>query len=189
MRRSNIMFAFALVTILSAVILPFTLYSQEKKRLKDFRSLPDYTVEDLSAALDEPRFRGSPIGASSGQPPAAAERPAVAMPVNFGFNSDKIRQEDYPHLDKLGKALTLPQLAESRFRIEGHTDSIGSDKYNLALSDRRAKSVMRYLVQRHSVSPQRLIVKGYGKNQPIASNDTDEGRLQNRRVEIVNLGK
>ena len=66
-------------------------------------------------------------------------------------------------------------------KIDGHTDSVGSDAYNLALSDRRAKSVFDYLTSR-GVDPSRLKSQGFGEANPIASNDTAEGRQQNRRV-------
>lgn len=70
--------------------------------------------------------------------------------------------------------------------IEGHTDAIGSASYNADLSERRAESVRSYLVRR-GVPPERITARGYGKDYPIASNATESGRLQNRRVEIVVL--
>jgi outer membrane protein OmpA-like peptidoglycan-associated protein len=66
-------------------------------------------------------------------------------------------------------------------QINGHTDSVGTEEYNLALSDRRAKAVFDYLTSR-GVSPDRLKSKGWGESDPIAPNDTAEGRQQNRRV-------
>jgi outer membrane protein OmpA-like peptidoglycan-associated protein len=68
--------------------------------------------------------------------------------------------------------------------IEGHTDSIGTEAYNLALSDRRAKAVFDYLTSR-GVSPDRLKSKGFGESQPVAPNDTAEGRQLNRRVMLT----
>ena len=84
--------------------------------------------------------------------------------------------------------LTVPQYSAYRVMIEGHTDSIGSDSYNRRLSERRAESIKRYLLQHFPIELDRLVVKGYGKSKPIASNDTPDGRDKNRRVEIVNLG-
>ena len=69
-------------------------------------------------------------------------------------------------------------------KIEGYTDSVGTDAYNLKLSDRRAKSVFDYLTSR-GVDPARLKSKGFGEADPIASNETDEGRQQNRRVMLI----
>ena len=67
--------------------------------------------------------------------------------------------------------------------VEGHTDAIGSDQYSLKLSLRRATAVKQYLVK-DGVPDTRLSVRGFGKTQPVASNDTADGRAQNRRVEL-----
>lgn len=72
--------------------------------------------------------------------------------------------------------------------VEGHTDSRGSDEYNLGLSERRADSVRRALINA-AVPPERITIKGYGKRFPVAGNDTGAGRQQNRRVEIVILNE
>jgi OOP family OmpA-OmpF porin len=68
--------------------------------------------------------------------------------------------------------------------IEGHTDSIGTEPYNLGLGKRRAESVKGYLVLRHQFDPQRMTALSYGESRPIADNKTDEGRALNRRVEF-----
>ena len=83
-----------------------------------------------------------------------------------------------------GIVLAYPSL---HLEVEGHTDSIGSDEYNQQLSERRAGSVRDYLVQQ-GISQQAIEAHGYGKTEPIASNDTPEGRQQNRRVELVLSG-
>jgi len=69
-------------------------------------------------------------------------------------------------------------------KIDGYTDSVGTDAYNLKLSDRRAKAVFDYLTSR-GVDPARLKSQGFGEADPIASNETDEGRQQNRRVMLI----
>jgi hypothetical protein len=89
----------------------------------------------------------------------------------------------------IGAVLMSLQSEWYLFQIEGHTDSVGSESFNQRLSERRADSVKQYLVQRFSIDPQRLIPRGYGESEPIESNDTPRGRAQNRRIEIVNLGK
>ena len=68
--------------------------------------------------------------------------------------------------------------------VEGHTDSIGSDAYNLKLSERRAQAVRDYMVSQ-GIDAARIRVKGWGKTKPIASNKTEAGRAENRRVEII----
>ena len=69
--------------------------------------------------------------------------------------------------------------------LEGHTDSRGTDEYNIKLSQRRVNSIKKYLVEKLGISADRLTAIGYGESRPIASNDTDEGRQLNRRVQAV----
>jgi outer membrane protein OmpA-like peptidoglycan-associated protein len=183
--------AFALFSLLPTAALIFTVYAQQGGQFTDFRGRSDYTVEDLGKALfpepaSEPLSRG--IGPQRPQQ-AASEGAAVALNVLFEFNSDKVLPQYYPEIDKLGKVLTLPQYADYRVRIEGHTDNVGSDRYNQLLSQKRAESVKRYLVQHFPVEQERLSVTGYGKSNPIMTNDTPDGRSKNRRVQVVNLGK
>lgn len=194
MKCSKIIRAFILVSIGAMVFLPLILSAQEQRKFTDFRGRA-YSAEELGAALfppeEEVRTRGiAPVTQQQTPPPAPAPtKVSVALNVFFEFNSDKVLPEFYADLDKLGEVLTSPKYREYRLQIEGHTDSIGSDSYNQKLSERRAESVKRYLVERFSIDPARLVVKGYGKEQPIASNETPEGRSKNRRVEVVNLGK
>ena len=75
-----------------------------------------------------------------------------------------------------------------KIEVEGHTDSVGSDQYNQALSERRADSVRSYLVSQH-IDPQSVTAVGLGEGHPVASNDTSAGRQQNRRVELVVSGE
>jgi outer membrane protein OmpA-like peptidoglycan-associated protein len=147
----------------------------------DLREHSDYTAEDIAKRLF-PEIRMREIG------PAEVRR-AVALNVLFEAGSTTIAPQFYPDIDKIGKVLSLPQYAQYRFEIAGHTDSTGSASYNQSVSRRRAESVKRYLVQHFHISPERLIVKGYGEAQPLTTNNTSVGRNLNRRVELVNLGK
>lgn len=112
----------------------------------------------------------------------------AAIHVTFAFNSAQLLPETLPTLRQLGEALKSGELGTSCIQIEGHTDSIGSDSYNLRLSQRRAESVVRYLVQQTGVKADRVAAAGKGEQEPIATNATDAGRQKNRRVQIVNLG-
>jgi outer membrane protein OmpA-like peptidoglycan-associated protein len=114
-------------------------------------------------------------------PPVVKQR-IVLRGVQFDFNSSAIRPEAEPVLDQA--ATLLKQNPDVQVSVEGHTDAIGSEDYNMALSIRRAESVYRYLVNR-GVDPERLTVEGFGKTRPTADNDTESGRAQNRRVELV----
>jgi OOP family OmpA-OmpF porin len=77
---------------------------------------------------------------------------------------------------------------DMQVEIAGYTDSEGDDKHNLELSRRRAEAVEEYLIEK-GIPENRIVAKGYGKENPIASNDTEEGRAENRRVEFVVIKK
>lgn len=99
--------------------------------------------------------------------------------VNFDYNSANLTQSARSNLDEFARALNDPALADALFVVEGHTDGMGSDAFNLDLSMRRARSVVNFL-RAHGVSDARLDAKGYGKQKPLVS---DPLSSQNRRVE------
>lgn len=127
------------------------------------------------------RFRGiKPVT------PAASPEPAVSIQLTFAFNSDQLSAQAKRTLDNLGQALQGEELRADRFRIEGHTDSKGSNAYNQRLSERRARSVARYLISELGVEPKRLQTVGKGETELLHPDDPENG--ENRRVQIVNLG-
>lgn len=106
----------------------------------------------------------------------------IMKPVFFGTNADNILTKSYPVLQGVVDVLlAVPSI--KRVGIEGHSDAAGKFASNLDLSDRRAKSVLRWLVSR-GISPDRLEAKGYGPTRPVATNKTNAGRAKNRRVEF-----
>jgi OmpA-OmpF porin, OOP family len=113
------------------------------------------------------------------------EQTVVVRAVDFEFNSTRLTAPAQHTLDEVAAAL-LTQ-SELNVEVQGHTDSIGTDSYNLGLSQRRAEAVKAYLVSR-GLNATALTAKGYGKAKPIAGNETAEGRAQNRRVafEVTN---
>nr|WP_246069879.1 OmpA family protein [Luteimonas lumbrici] len=102
--------------------------------------------------------------------------------ITFAFDSSNLQSQFYPVLNNV--ADTLNEYNQTVIEVAGHTDSVGTDAYNQTLSEQRARSVANYLSSR-GVSMQRMIVVGAGESRPIASNSTDAGRAQNRRVEIT----
>ena len=103
---------------------------------------------------------------------------------NIFFNSGKfdLREESFPELKRV--AMFLKENPSIKIQISGHTDDINSDSYNLTLSENRAKAVFSYLTQ-NGIATERITFKGYGESKPVASNNTDEGRQLNRRVEFT----
>jgi outer membrane protein OmpA-like peptidoglycan-associated protein len=112
--------------------------------------------------------------------------PKAGALINFDFDSAQIRPESYPLLDEFGRALKFG-LAEGLFIVAGHTDNTGSVDYNQGLSQRRANAVANYLSAHHGIVSSRLTIQGYGEKKPIASNDSDNGRALNRRVEFIRV--
>lgn len=107
---------------------------------------------------------------------------AILYGINFDFNSDVIRAESRPTLDKV--AAILKARADWKFFVDGHTDGIGGQAFNQGLSERRAASVVAYL-KNAGVDAARLSPRGFGLSKPIAPNDSEAERAQNRRVELV----
>ncbi|HZR79857.1 MAG TPA: OmpA family protein [Candidatus Binatia bacterium] len=116
-------------------------------------------------------------------PPAPiAKKKLVLRGVNFDFDKATLQPAGVPILQEAAKILNNnPGVS---VEVQGYTDSIGTDAYNLRLSQRRANTVKGFLVKQ-GVSSSRLTTKGYGESNPVASNETAEGRAQNRRVELV----
>ena len=102
--------------------------------------------------------------------------------ITFAFDSSNLQSQFYPVLNNV--ADTLNEYNQTVIEVAGHTDSVGDASYNQTLSVQRAQSVASYLTGR-GVMQQRMIVTGAGETRPIASNDTEAGRAQNRRVEIT----
>lgn len=101
--------------------------------------------------------------------------------VTFDTNSAIVRPGLYSEIDRI--ASVLIKYPDTVIQVEGHTDSTGSESYNMDLSSRRAEAVKNLLVQK-GVEPSRILTIAYGESKPIASNDSDYGRAKNRRVEI-----
>ena len=112
----------------------------------------------------------------------AAPKKLVLEGVNFDTGKAKLRPDAFPILDQAAEG--LKEWGDVKVEIGGHTDSVGSEKFNRMLSQARAEAVRIYLMGK-GISGDRLTAKGYGESNPVADNATDEGRFKNRRVELV----
>ena len=115
----------------------------------------------------------------------AQSRPSVDVEIYFDYNSAALSPKAEPQLNNLGKALTSKDLAGSVVMLGGHTDAKGGDDYNQSLSERRAETVKKFLIDNYHVSTDTMISTGYGKRE--LKNSTDPFAPENRRVQIVNM--
>lgn len=118
---------------------------------------------------------------------ALKNAPKVGALVLFDFDSVNIKGESLPLMEQFARAFQHPSLQDAIFVIAGHTDGKGSEKYNLRLSEERARAVRLYLSETYNLPVERFVVKAYGELRPVATNETDEGRSTNRRVEFIRV--
>ena len=113
------------------------------------------------------------------------DKPKIDLEINFDYNSADISRKSMPSVQALGQALTNPDLKGSTFVVAGHTDAAGGEAYNQDLSERRADSIKKYLVDKYGIAGSDLVTVGYGKTKlkdpanPLAE--------VNRRVQVVNM--
>lgn len=156
------------------------------------------TADDFIETLSKPTsaHEGLPDSADGSQKPrfrlrgisAATRPPEVA--INIFFKSGTVEVADdfsKKQMAEAGKALSSEILRPYRFEIAGHTDSVGSEAYNRDLSEKRARALKQYLMDQYSVAEHRLETIGYGESQPVADNNTEQGRARNRRVVFKRL--
>jgi outer membrane protein OmpA-like peptidoglycan-associated protein len=115
----------------------------------------------------------------------ASTKPNIDLEIQFDFNSASIRQASMPSVQALGQALSDPKLKGSTFVVAGHTDGIGSDSFNQDLSERRADTIKRYLVDNYHIATGDLVTVGYGKTKLKDAQDPTDAI--NRRVQVVNM--
>lgn len=131
------------------------------------------SVQDLERAMRD-------LGAQETALEIRVELPADVL---FDFDKAAIRSDAAAALAKL--ATIIRAQSKGRARLEGHTDSKGDDAYNQKLSERRAESVRRWLVEKEGIDAARLLTKGWGETKPRAPNDTEANRQLNRRLEAI----
>ena len=106
----------------------------------------------------------------------------MRLDIKFDYNSDRIRTESYSSLDDIAEYMKSSQQQNVKFIIEGHTDERGTAEYNKTLSQRRAESTKRYLVEKHGIDPDRLITRGFGEERPLNRAHNEQAWAKNRRV-------
>jgi len=153
---------------------------------------PSYHVEeegDFTARLTVTDSKGNTCSKSVAYAAAAefiptAEKPLILRGVNFATAKAVLLDDSRLILDRVAASLTAHP--DVRIEVAGHTDSQGTDAYNLKLSEQRANAVRNYLIEM-GVDADRLVARGYGETRPIADNNTPEGRAENRRVELTRI--
>lgn len=155
-------------------------------RLRADGALADFATKVFLRKAERPVVAVKPAPAPA---PVVEREPvyrteAFRLEVNFDFDRAEIRRQDQAALARFADFLKAHPEIE-HVEIAGHTCNMGPAAYNLRLSQRRAESVVRFLVERQGINPQRLTAKGYGLTRPIADNSTVQGRNENRRVEAV----
>jgi outer membrane protein OmpA-like peptidoglycan-associated protein len=165
-----------------------------KKPLTRGLSVDPQTEADAAAAAAEGRLLQSVRGRATRSlsvtereeiASAAKDKPNIDLEITFDYNSADISSKSLPSVQALGKALTNPDLKGSTFVVAGHTDAAGTEAYNQDLSERRADSIKRYLIDKYGIAGSDLVTVGYGKSKlkdpanPLAG--------ANRRVQVVNM--
>jgi outer membrane protein OmpA-like peptidoglycan-associated protein len=115
----------------------------------------------------------------------ASSKPKIDLDIQFDYNSAEISANSLPAVQSLGQALSNANLKGSTFVVAGHTDAIGGEAFNQGLSERRADSIKRYLVDKFGIAGSDLVTVGYGKDKPKDSNAPMDPI--NRRVQVVNM--
>jgi outer membrane protein OmpA-like peptidoglycan-associated protein len=158
------------------------------------RSLSAPTPAETAKAADETKFvnqirnrttRSLSVGEREQIASIAKEKPSIDLEITFDYNSANISQKALPAVTALGKALTNPDLKGTTFVLAGHTDATGGEAYNQDLSERRADSLKKYLMEKYGLAAADLVTVGYGKTK--LKNPAAPTGGENRRVQIVNM--
>ena len=132
---------------------------------KSLKTVLDFGAEELKKALD-------------------THGHIAVYGINFLVNSDSLQVGAAKILEEFARLMILyPDL---KIEIQGHTDNTGAAVHNLKLSNRRAQTVLKFILL-YGIDPTRILAKGYGMTKPVDTNDTNEGRAKNRRVELLKI--
>jgi OOP family OmpA-OmpF porin len=192
MRQTVIRRAAALAMVLAAAALPVAVNAQNpssREIIKALRPGNDAVTRGIRPIAPGAATPGAPAQAAPAQPGAQVTgAPSVNLTVTFATGSAELTAPAMRTLDELGRALSSPDLAGFRFRVEGHTDTVGTAALNQSLSDRRAAAVVQYLTSRFGIPAARLEAVGLGESQPLVATGDEVAEPRNRRVQVVNIG-
>jgi outer membrane protein OmpA-like peptidoglycan-associated protein len=149
------------------------------------------SVAGPGAPTASPTTTARPATPAVVRPPVretTADAPSASITVTFASGSAQLTPEAERALAPLGRALSSRELAAFRFRIEGHTDTVGDPASNQALSERRAAAVREYLIAKFGVDAARLVAVGMGETQLLVPTPDETSSARNRRVQVVNIG-
>jgi len=147
---------------------------------------PPIVTRGIRLGGQTPDGKPAPDGS---KPPIAVRPPEVNLSVPFATGSAMISPAAARVLDQLGAALSSPRLSEYKFRVEGHTDTVGLPEMNKTLSEQRAASVIEYLVSRYGIDRGKLSAVGMGEDGLLVETGPQVPNAANRRVLVVNLGR
>jgi outer membrane protein OmpA-like peptidoglycan-associated protein len=160
-----------------------------KVTTRGIRMAPQAGATDGIAAVAAPPAAVTPRKVFHAAAPAQADGvAAVNLTVNFGTGSAELTPQAVQALDVLGKALSNEALSQYRFRVEGHTDTVGSAEANRILSEQRAQAVVRYIASKFGIAENRLEPVGLGVEGQLVATGPQVAEPRNRRVQVVNLG-
>lgn len=182
-QTSYLSYLISFLAVLTLVFVPAVTLAQDYKLYgSDETPSADQLIDSLNPESPSRGIRVVPKGATAATEP---DRAAVSLQINFEFNSYSLTPNATRQLDVLAQALKSSALGQDAFLIEGHTDSVGGEQYNLNLSEYRAREVKRYLVESAGVDAQRLTTLGRGEMVLLDEQNPRSGK--NRRVQIINM--
>ncbi|MGB5219040.1 MAG: OmpA family protein [Smithella sp.] len=155
-------------------------------RIKDCGCHPfceEKVVKTKPAPAPVAKPKPAPVVVKVPEPAPAKEKVTITLNVEFDINKTTVKEKYYDDIKRVTDF--MKENPDATAAIEGHTDNVGNDAFNKALSEKRANNVRQYMIDKFGIDGKRITATGFGEEVPIASNDTADGRQKNRRVEAV----
>ncbi|MFP6654637.1 MAG: OmpA family protein, partial [Myxococcota bacterium] len=165
-------------------------FVQRLSKLLESRAAGEVHVAQVEQQVDgrgAVQYRSADIVGFFGERTRSIRPAKLDLQIRFSTNSSVLDTTAQQNIDEFARALSDPKLRDMRFKVAGHTDSMGSEQHNLGLSDRRAEVVRNYLIEKGGIEAGRLETEALGESIPLLRNDSDYARQMNRRVEFTPL--